>query len=88
MVILRRSHEVNPKARAFAVAGHDDEVEEHIEAGAEAAWYMYSKTGSALASEVISYYRNKETKNSWFASCWSGSGWWTSSTSGASIRSM
>ena len=35
-------------------------ITELIDAGAEAAWNMYSKAGIGLASEVISYYKNKE----------------------------
>lgn len=62
--IVNRVRERNPTARMFAVASHEDEVAELIDAGAEAAWSMYSEAGIGLASEVISYYRNKETDNS------------------------
>lgn len=62
--IVNRIRERNPTARMFAVASHDDEVAELIDAGAEAAWNMYSEAGFGLASEVITYYRNKETGNS------------------------
>jgi hypothetical protein len=48
----------------FAVARHQDEVAELVDAGAEAAWNMYSEAGVGLASEVISYYKNKGTDNS------------------------
>ena len=51
-------------AKLFAVARHEDEVAELIDAGAEAAWNMYSKAGVGLASEVIAYYKNKDTDNS------------------------
>ncbi len=53
-----------PAARVFAIARHDDVVKELIDAGAEAAWNIYSKAGVGLASEVIAFYRNKETGNS------------------------
>ncbi len=48
----------------FAVASHEDEVAELIDAGAEAAQNMYSEAGIGLASEVISYYKNKDSDNS------------------------
>jgi Trk K+ transport system NAD-binding subunit len=57
--IVNRVREHNRNARMFAVASHDDEVAELIDAGAEAAWNMYSEAGIGLASEVISYCKNK-----------------------------
>ena len=57
---VRRVRERKPNARVFAVAGHEEEVAELIDAGAEAAWNMYSEAGSGLASEVISYYGKKD----------------------------
>ncbi len=60
--IVKRIRERNPNARIFVVAGHEDEVAELIDAGAE-AWNMYSEAGIGLASEVISYYQKKETDN-------------------------
>jgi hypothetical protein len=57
--IVNRVRERNGNARMFAVAGHEDEVAELIDAGAEAASNMYSEAGIGLASEVISYFENK-----------------------------
>ena len=51
--------ERNQGAKVFAVARHEDEVTELVDAGATAAWNMYSEAGVGLASEVISYYKNK-----------------------------
>jgi hypothetical protein len=62
--IVNRVRERNGNARMFAVAGHEDEVAELIDAGAEAAWNLYSEAGIGLASEVISHYKNKDTDNS------------------------
>jgi len=62
--IVKRVHRRNPTARIFVVASHDDEVAELIDAGAEAVWNMYSEAGIGLASEVITYYKNKGTVNS------------------------
>jgi hypothetical protein len=62
--IVNRVRERNPTARMFAFASHEDEVAELIDAGAVAAWNMYSEAGIGLASEVITYYRNKKTGNS------------------------
>ena len=59
--IVKRVRERNPTASVFAIASHEDEVAELIDAGAEAAWNMYSNAGTGLASEVISYYKNKES---------------------------
>jgi Trk K+ transport system NAD-binding subunit len=53
--VLKRNH----NAKIFAVARHADEVAELKEAGAEGVWNMYSEAGSGLASEVISFYKNK-----------------------------
>ena len=52
--------ERNEGAKVFAVARHEDEVAELVDAGAEAAWNMYSEAGVGLASEVISHYKNKD----------------------------
>jgi FlaA1/EpsC-like NDP-sugar epimerase len=57
--IVNRVRERNRNARMFAVAAHEDEVAELIDAGAEAAWNMYSEAGIGLASEVISYFDNR-----------------------------
>jgi predicted Kef-type K+ transport protein len=57
--IVNRVRERNGNARMFAVAGHEDEVAELIDAGAEAASNMYSEAGIGLASEVISYLEKK-----------------------------
>jgi hypothetical protein len=62
--IVNRVRERKRNAKLFAVASHEDEVAELIDAGAEAAWNMYSEAGIGLASEVISYYKNKDTDNS------------------------
>ncbi len=62
--IVNRVRGRNSSARVFAIARHEDEVKELIDAGAEAAWNMYSKAGVGLASEVITYYRDKETSES------------------------
>ena len=62
--IVKRVSERNPTTSMFAVASHEDEVAELIDAGAEAAWNMYSEAGIGLASEVITYCRNKDTGNS------------------------
>jgi len=56
--IVNRVRERKRNAKLFAVARHEDEVAELIEAGAEAAWDMYSKAGIGLASEVVSHYKN------------------------------
>jgi predicted Kef-type K+ transport protein len=61
--IVNSVRERNRNARMFAVASHEDEVAELIDAGAEAAWNMYSEAGIGLASEVITYYRRKDTDN-------------------------
>ena len=58
--IINRAHERYPNAKMFAVASHDDEVAELIDAGAKAAWNINSRAGIGLASEVISYYKNKD----------------------------
>jgi predicted Kef-type K+ transport protein len=50
----------NQGAKVFAVARHEDEVAELVDAGAAAAWNIYSEAGVGLASEVISYYKNKD----------------------------
>jgi Trk K+ transport system NAD-binding subunit len=62
--IVNRVRERNRNAKMFAVARHQDEVAELIDAGAEAAWNLYSEAGIGLASEVISHYKNKDTDNS------------------------
>jgi predicted Kef-type K+ transport protein len=62
--IVNRVCERNRSARLFAVAGHEDEVAELIDAGATAAWDMYSKTGIGLATEVVSYYKNRDADDS------------------------
>ena len=59
LAFLNRVRERNQGAKVFAVARHEDEVTELIEAGAEAAWNMYSEAGVGLASEVISHYKTK-----------------------------
>jgi predicted Kef-type K+ transport protein len=61
LAFINRVRERNGDAKVFAVARHEDEVEELIDAGAEAAWNMYSEAGSGLATEVICYYKNKES---------------------------
>ncbi len=62
--IVKRVCRRNRNAKVFAVASHEDEVAELIEVGAKAAWNMYSEAGIGLASEVICYYRNKDTDDS------------------------
>jgi len=57
---VNRARELNTGVKMFAVAGHDDEVEELIDAGVEAAWNVYSEAGIGFAFEVISYYKNKD----------------------------
>jgi predicted Kef-type K+ transport protein len=59
LAFVNRVREHKREAKVFAVARHEDEVAELIDAGAEAAWNMYSEAGVGLASEVISYYKNK-----------------------------
>lgn len=61
LAIINRVRQRNSSAKVFAVASHEDEVAELIDAGAEAAWNMYSEAGVGLASEVVSYYQNKDT---------------------------
>ena len=61
--LVDRVRERHRNATIFAVASHEDEVAELIDAGAEAAWNMYSEAGIGLASEVISYYKNKDLDN-------------------------
>ena len=61
---FNRVRERNQGAKIFAVARHEDEVAELVDAGAEAAWNMYSEAGVGLASEVIAYYKNRNTDNS------------------------
>lgn len=58
--VVARISERNPTARLFAVASHQDEVVDLIDAGAAAAWNMYSEAGAGLASEVVSYYRERD----------------------------
>jgi predicted Kef-type K+ transport protein len=62
--IVKRVRARNPGARTFAVASYDDEVAELLEAGAEAAWNVYSEAGIGLASEVISYYESRGAASS------------------------
>jgi len=57
--IVKRVRERKRNAKIFAVASHQDEVAELIDAGAAAAWDMYSEAGNGLALEVISYYKKK-----------------------------
>ena len=57
---VKRIRERKRAVRLFAVASHENEVVELIDAGAEAAWNMYSEAGAGLASEVTSYYKNKD----------------------------
>ena len=57
---VKRVRQRTGDAKLFAVASHADEVAELIDAGAEAAWNMYSEAGVGLASEVISYYETKD----------------------------
>ncbi|MGI9342043.1 MAG: cation:proton antiporter [Gammaproteobacteria bacterium] len=61
LCIVNRIRERNPKIKIFAVAFHEDEVAELIDAGAEAAWNIRSEAGIGLASAVISYYKNNDT---------------------------
>jgi hypothetical protein len=61
---VKRVRERTGDVKLFAVASHADEVAELIDAGAEAAWNMYSEAGVGLASEVISYYETKDRDNS------------------------
>ena len=61
---FKRVRERNQAAKVFAVARHQDEVAELVDAGAEAAWNMYSEAGVGLASEVIAYYKNRNMDNS------------------------
>lgn len=56
---LNRIHKRKQNAKIFAIASHEDEVAELIDAGAVAAWNMYSEAGVGLASEVLSYYKEK-----------------------------
>ena len=60
LAFFNRVRERNQGAKVFAVARHQDEVAELVNAGATAAWNMYSEAGVGLASEVISYYKNKD----------------------------
>jgi predicted Kef-type K+ transport protein len=58
--IVNRVREHLKNVKLFAVASHKDEVAELIEAGAAAAWNIHSEAGIGLASEVISYYKEKD----------------------------
>ena len=60
LAIISLVRQRNSKAKVFAVASHEDEVAELIDAGAEAAWNMYSEAGIGLASEVVAYFQNKD----------------------------
>jgi predicted Kef-type K+ transport protein len=62
--LVKRVRERRRDGKLFAVASHEDEVAELIDAGADAAFNMYSEAGVGLASEVISHYKNKDTDNS------------------------
>jgi len=59
MAIIRRVKLRNRNAKLFAVANHEDEVEELIAAGAESAWNIYSTAGGGLASDVIAHFSQK-----------------------------
>ena len=56
---LKRVYKRKKDAKIFAIARHEDDVKELIDAGAVAAWNMYEEAGVGLASEVISYYKEK-----------------------------
>ncbi|MCK5912520.1 MAG: cation:proton antiporter, partial [Desulfuromusa sp.] len=62
--IVNRARQYVRNAKLFAIASREDEVVELINAGVESTWNMYSEAGTGLASEVISFYENKETDNS------------------------
>lgn len=64
--IVKRTRECNPNIKMFAIAGHEDEVAELIDAGTEAAWNIYSEAGIGLASEVISHYGEDEGDTSYY----------------------
>lgn len=60
LAFLKRIRKRRENAKIFAIASNEDEVAELIDAGAVAAWNMYSEAGVGLASEVISYYKDKK----------------------------
>jgi len=57
---IKRVRERKEHIKIFAIARHEDEVTELIDAGAVAAWNMYLEAGNGLADEVISYYKDKQ----------------------------
>ena len=59
MGFLNRVRKRKLNAKIFAIASHEDEVMDLIDAGAVAAWNRYSQAGVGLASEVISYCKDK-----------------------------
>ncbi len=61
--VVQRVHSRNRQAKLFAIAGHPEEVAELIEAGAEAAWDLYSEAGTGLAEEVIAYYKKEKPES-------------------------
>jgi len=48
----------NDQAKVFAVAIHSEEVDALMEAGAQAAWDLYSEAGIGFAEEIIKYCRS------------------------------
>ncbi len=61
--VVQRVHSRNMQAKLFAIAGHPEEVAQLKEAGAEAAWDLYSEAGTGLAEEVIAYYKKEKPES-------------------------
>ncbi len=51
----------NDQVKVFAVAIHSEEVDALKEAGAQAAWDLYSEAGIGFAEEVMQYCRSAKT---------------------------
>ncbi len=52
----------NEHVKFFGVARHQDEVAELVDAGAEAAWDLYSEAGTGLAQEVINHLKSTQNR--------------------------
>lgn len=55
LALTTRILESHPKVTLFAVARHNDEVNELVDAGAKSAWNLYSEAGVGLGFEVAAY---------------------------------
>lgn len=54
--ILKTIRKIHKNSVIFAVAKHDDEIDELLAEGAQVAHNMYSEAGVGLATDVVSYY--------------------------------